>query len=130
MPRNDVTESDRTTAILTHILAYLFSFLAPLIVLLASEREWVRTHARRALNWQLSLIIYVIVLSVILTVSAPLIIIGVGLVIAILAIIGMVAAGVLDIVFVIIAAIRAGEGRVYDYPLTIPFVPDPKPRRR
>lgn len=129
MPRSDATDSDRTVAVITHVLGYFFSFLGPLIVLLASDREWVRKNARRALDWQISLILYFVVLGLVIVVSIPLALIGVGIVLAFLATVGMVAAGVLDIVFIIVAAVRAGEGRVYDYPLTIRFVPDPKPRR-
>ncbi len=99
--------NDRVLAILTHVLALFFSFLAPLIVLLVSKSDHVKKHAKKALNWQLSRMIYSLV-------SAILVFLLVG-------IFFLAALGVLNLVFCIIAAVKAGNDELWDYPLSIKF---------
>lgn len=96
-----------TLAILTHILGLFTSFLGPLIIFLASEEKYVKKHSKNALNWQLSLIIYFIG-------AAILTVILIGFVL-------MAALGVINLVFCIIAAVRASEKKFWEYPLTIKF---------
>jgi uncharacterized protein len=72
---------------------------------------FVRDNTRRALNWQLSFLIYYVgglILSLIV----------VGYLV-------VVAAFVLNIVFSIQAAIAANRGHLYHYPLSIPFLKEP-----
>lgn len=52
---------DKTLGALAHILALFTGFLGPLIILLAAQDANAKAHARRALNWQISLIIWFIV---------------------------------------------------------------------
>jgi len=59
-------------------------------------------------NWIISVVIYVIV-SIILTA-------------VFIGIIGLIAVGLAAIVFPIIGAIKANDGEVWKYPLTIPFL--------
>jgi hypothetical protein len=99
--------SDNILAILTHILGLFTSFLGPLIIFLASEEKYVKKHSKNALNWQLSLIIYFIG-------AAILTVILIGFVL-------MAALGVINLVFCIIAAVRASEKKFWEYPLTIKF---------
>lgn len=100
-------KQDNTLPILTHILGLLTGFLGPLIVLLASENKQVKKHAKTVLNWQFSLVIYSII-------AAVLIIILVG-------ILGFIVLGILDTIFSIIGAVKASEGQVWKYPLSIRF---------
>ncbi len=100
--------NDKTLCVLAHVLGLLTGFLGPLIILLASPDHRAKQHARMALNWQISLIIYMIVSFVLM-----LVLIG-FLFILILA--------VLDLVFCIMAAVKAGDGIAWKYPLAIPFV--------
>jgi uncharacterized Tic20 family protein len=102
--------NERTLAVLSHVLTFVGGFIAPLIILLVSESEYVRKHARRSLNWQISTIIYMIV-SIILV----FVLIGILLIIALV---------VLDIVFVILASVKASNDELWDYPLAIPFLKD------
>lgn len=105
-------QSDHTLPILAHILGLVTSFLGPLIILLVAEDEHAKNHARLALNWQLSLLIYsVVAIGMIFTI-----------ILAIIAVPALIAMAILNIVFPIIAAVRAGEGRLWSYPLTIPFL--------
>ncbi len=104
------TNEEKVLSILTHLLALFTSFLAPLIILLVSEKENVKKHCRRALNWQISVIVYGIVGSILIF-----IVIGIPILIAL---------SVMNIVFCIIAAIKASDNKVWKYPLTIEFVKD------
>lgn len=99
---------DRVLAVIVHILGLFFWFLGPLVVLLVSKSNYVKKNARAALNWQLSRIVYSLI-------SIVLIIIFVGLFM-------LVALSIANVVFCIIAAVKAGEGTSWRYPLTIRFL--------
>lgn len=101
-------QDDSSLKVLTHILGLLVGFLGPLIILLVTEDEEVKKHAKKALNWQISVIIYMIV-SVILI----FVIIGLFLLIALI---------IIDIVFCIMAATKASKEELWNYPLAIPFL--------
>jgi uncharacterized Tic20 family protein len=62
-------------------------------------------HGKEALNFQISMLIYNIVAGVLC-----LVLIGFAL---------LAALHILNVVFVIIAALKASEGQIYRYPLTI-----------
>ena len=103
--------NDKIWALLSH-LSYFFGlgFLLPLVVYLSmkNESEYVRSNAREALNFHLSLLLYAVC-------SIPLCFIVIGIPLLILIV-------VLGFVFTIIAAIKASDGMCYKYPLCIPFV--------
>jgi len=98
---------DQTLPVLTHILGWLTSFVGPLIILLTARDKDLKKHAKRALNWQFSLIIYMII-SVILM----LVLIGFVLIVIL---------AILNIVFSIMAAVKAGHGEHWRYPMSINF---------
>lgn len=100
--------NNNVMAVLTHILGLVSGFLGPLIVLLVSENNDVKKQARFALNWQISLIIYTIV--------------GLVLTVILIGFLVIVAVGILNFVFSIMAAIKTSEGKTYAYPLSIPFL--------
>lgn len=104
------TSDERNLAMLAHILALFSYFMGPLIIYLVKKDEspFVADNAKNALNFQISLFIYCIV-SVVLC----MIIIGIFMLIAL---------GVLHLVFCIVATVAARDGKVYKYPLTIPFL--------
>lgn len=89
---------------------FALAFLGPLVVWLLKreEHQFIAMHAKEALNFNLSVLIYVIV-GVILS----FLIIGIPLLIAI---------GIAWIVLTVIAAVKAENGEEYRYPLTIRFV--------
>ena len=101
------SSDQRTLAIITHILGILTGFIGPLIVMLVAKDKQTKNHARNALNWQLSTIIYFIISFILI-----LILIGILFIVAI---------AVLNIIFCIMAAIKASEGKLWKYPLTIQF---------
>ncbi len=99
---------DRTLAVLTHLLGLFVGLLGPLIVLLVSKSKSSKVHARNALNWQISLSIYCVVSFILLFV-----LIGFFLLIAL---------AIANSVFCIIAAVKAGNGETWKYPLSITFL--------
>ena len=102
--------------ILTHVLGVFFSFLPALIILLATKDEHVKKHARSALNWQFSRLIYS---------AASLILVLVAIGIIFLLIISL-----LNIVFSLVASVKASNGEVYDYPFSIHFFKNPAHKNR
>jgi len=100
--------SDQTgIAALTHILGLLTWVIGPLIVLLVTEDAFVKDNARNALNWQITFTIYFIVSLILLIV-----LIGIFTLFAVI---------ILDLVFCIIAAVKAADGEAWRYPITIQF---------
>ena len=107
----------RTWCVLSHAaaLAGIFlhvvgHFFGPLIVWLVKRGDSaeIDEHGKEAVNFQLSMVIYNIVAGLLC-----LILIGFVLLIAL---------WILNTVLVIIASIKAGEGKLYRYPLTIRFI--------
>lgn len=74
-----------------------------------------RQHAAEALNFNLSFLIYAVVLGTV-TIIGLLFVVGIVLVPLLLAL------GVMWIVCIVLAAIKAGQGEDFRYPLTIRFV--------
>ncbi len=104
------TGDERNLAMVVHILSLFSYFLAPLIIYLIKKDEspFIRDHARNALNFQISLFIYGVV-------SFILAFILIGFVL-------LFALGILNIVCCIMAAVAANNGKLYKYPMTIPFL--------
>lgn len=83
-------------------------FVLPLIMwAVNNDIPEVDAHGKRALNWLFSVIIYVIV--------------SVVLIVVIVGIVALPILGILNIVFAIIAAVKANDGELWSYPLTIRF---------
>ncbi|HEU0214371.1 MAG TPA: DUF4870 domain-containing protein [Jiangellaceae bacterium] len=110
-----VTDEDRNWAVGAHLSAFLaayiaLGFLGPLVVMLirGDRSPYVRAHAVEALNFNLTVLIYVVICVVL-----ALLLIGFLL---------LAGLAVLYLVAVISGAIAASQGRAYRYPLTIRFV--------
>jgi uncharacterized Tic20 family protein len=84
--------------------------LGPLIVWLIKRGESpeIDVHGKEALNFQISMLIYNLVAGVLC-----LLLIGFAL---------LAVLHILNVVFVIIAALKASEGQMYRYPLTIRLI--------
>lgn len=96
------------------------SFVGPLAVwLIRREDEMIEPHAREALNFQLSLIIYFAAL-VVVGIIAAITIVGLLLVpvLIILALVLVVA----EVVFAILAALSASRGEFYRYPMNLDLI--------
>ena len=103
-------EDQRLWATLTHVGGIFFNFIAPLVayLVLRDRGQFVREHTRVALNFHITMAIAYFVG----TLTSWL---GIGLLI-------LLATGVLSVVFGIMAAVAANQGRFYKYPLAIEFI--------
>lgn len=115
-------EQDNTLAIITHAIGIFSSVFGALLVFVLTKDREVKKHAKNALNWQISLIVYLVVLFLLSVVSLFLmrafsnvyILFPFSFVISVLQI--------LNIVFCIVAAFKASEGEIWKYPLSINFI--------
>jgi uncharacterized Tic20 family protein len=100
---------------LSPILPVIGSTVAPLVIwqLKGDEFPFVAEHGRRAVNFQLSMLLYVTVGAIVCFVG----LVGIRLIPVIFCV-----AGLVDLIFVLIAAVRANRGERYRYPLTIRFL--------
>lgn len=102
------TQDEKNLALIMHVLSLVgFSLIGPLIVWLIKKDEsaFIDKQGRELLNFQISLLIYFLVSFVLC-----------------LVIIGFVLVGVLAIaslILTIIGLVKATEGKIYRYPLTI-----------
>ncbi len=123
--KRKINSDDKTLAIVTHIISLFVNLFAPLIILIVTKSEYVKKHARRALNWQISLLIYfifcfiAIVALFFLSAVSMYFLIFLGIFFLI-----VFALGILDFVFCIIGAVKAGDEEIWSYPLAIPFLRD------
>jgi uncharacterized Tic20 family protein len=101
------TSDERILGILAHALTFASTFLAPLIIYLIKKDDsrFVAEQAKESLNFQITVFLACIIL-----------------VISVIGIFIVWAVGLAAVVLVIIAAIKASEGKIYRYPLTIRFL--------
>jgi uncharacterized Tic20 family protein len=118
---HNARDDSRNYALAAHLSAPLslfvgFPFIGPLVVYLVKKDDpFVRRHAAEALNFNLSIMLYGVILGIV-TVILLFFVVGL-LLIPLFAVLGIV-----WIVFTCVAATRAGQGEEYRYPLTIRFV--------
>src|SRR5262245_28747090 len=111
--------------VLSHASAFIQvigipSLVGPLIIwLMKRDDAVVEPHARAALNFPLSLLIYFIVGSILAFLFAVTVI---GLVVAIPLVIALLALVVLELVFALLASLAASRGELYDYPLSLKLI--------
>jgi uncharacterized Tic20 family protein len=107
MPDYVPTSDEKTFAILSHILTLVAPIIAPLIIFLIKkdESKFVAYHSKESLNFQITMALLVIILFI--TIVGILLIWFVG---------------VFSLILVIVATIRASEGKLYKYPLSIRFI--------
>jgi uncharacterized Tic20 family protein len=100
------TQDEKTIAMLCHITG-LISFIGPLIVWLLKkdESEFIDANGKQALNFQISIFIYSIVASMLIV-----LLIGIPLLVAI---------GLFSLVMIVLASVKALNGEVFEYPLSM-----------
>ena len=99
-------QGDTTLAALSHASALFASFLGPILFLILADDddELVEQNAKNSLNFQ-------IVVFAVLVIAAGLSVVLIG--IFLLPLIGL-----LDLVLVLLATVKANDGQVYSYPYT------------
>jgi len=113
-----VTSIDKTLAIVCHVslfVAGLGFLFVPLIIFLVKREEspFVAFHAKEALNFHLSLLLYSVCMAPFFFIFMCLFFVWFPVIIA-MALFALICA--------IIASVRASEGAYFLYPLTIRFV--------
>ncbi len=118
--QTDATADERTWATFQHLgglIAWFiigpFCFLVPLVMWLVKKEDssYLDDHGREALNFELSILLYGILL-----IPISIITLGIGAVLYVpWAIVGIVAP--------ICGAVAANKGRFYRYPMCVRFVP-------
>lgn len=111
-----ISSDERQWGMLSHVSTFLghiipfVNIVAPLIFMTTyrDESEFVTNHAKEALNFQITLILYYFI-------SAVLILVIVGIIL-------LPIVYAFSVVVTIIAAIKASAGKEYKYPLSIRFV--------
>lgn len=106
----DPSQDEKNIALLSHVLTLIVGFIAPLVIFLLKkdESEFVKIHAMESLNFQISIFIYVIA-------CIPLMFLFIGFFV-------IIAIGLAYLVLVIVATIKASEGKTYRYPFTIRLI--------
>jgi uncharacterized protein len=115
----------RNWGLAAHLSAYLgawvaLAFLGPLVIWLIKrdDHPFIEHHAKEALNFNISFLLYGIIAGVI-AIPVGLLTLGIGLIPIAIAGLALV---VVWLVFPILAAIKAANGEGYRYPLTIRFI--------
>ena len=105
-----VNSSDRMLAAFCHLSVFVgMYFIVPLVIFFVKRDEspFVTEHAKEAINFHLSLLIYFIC-------CIPLVFVLIGIPI-------MIVLGIIALICSVIGAIRAADSAYYRYPLTIRF---------
>jgi len=108
--QGEVSKDARNMALLCHVLAIFTGFLGPLILWVVKKNDdpFIDEHGKEALNFQITVIIATIV-------AWLLVFVAVGCVL-------LPAVGICDLIFCIMAAMKANNGELYRYPVSIRFV--------
>jgi hypothetical protein len=111
-----LSDTERNWAMFCHLSAFASFFfpfggiIGPLICWLSKRDEsmWVNINGRNSLNFQLSMLLYMVL-------ALPLILIIIGIPIIMMLV-------VLKIICIVIASVKASKGELFRYPLMIPFI--------
>jgi uncharacterized Tic20 family protein len=102
------TQDEKNLALIMHVLSLVgFSLIGPLIVWLVKKDEsaFIDAQGRELLNFQISFLIYAIV-----CIPLCFVLIGIPLLIVV---------GIASFILTIIALVKATEGKIYRFPVTI-----------
>ena len=110
LPLTPPTSDEKTLAMLAHLLTFIAPILAPLIIYIIKKNEspFVAAHALESLNFQITLIILFIISFI--------------LMILIIGIFMLSVLGIAGTILIIIASVRANEGKLYKYPFCIRII--------
>ena len=120
------TKNDNNFSSIIHLSTFagwFFPFgniIVPLVLWIAKkeESEFIDSHGKAALNFQISLYVYAILLTI-LIIPITILTLGIGLVAILISIIPIL---ILQVVVIILASIKANNGEYYQYPFTIDFI--------
>ena len=110
-PLSTPTSDERTLGILSHILSIVpgVGILGPLVIyLIKKDSQFVGENAKESLNFQITMYLALLIGGI-----TTFIFIGFLI---------LCAAGILDLVLVIIATIKASENKIYRYPINLRLI--------
>ena len=104
------TSDERTMAILSHVLCFVVGLLAPLIIYLVKkdESQYVAAHAKESLNFQITFWIFFVVFFILIVVYIGILLLWLE--------------GIVATILIIVATVRASEGKLYRYPFSIRLI--------
>ncbi len=110
LQKEQISQDDKNLALLAHLGTMFGGFIVPLILWIVKkdESKFVAEHARKSLNFQLSMLIYAVVCIIMVF-----FIVGIFL---------MAALGIFATIVMIVASVAASKGEDYDYPMCIDFI--------
>lgn len=115
----DVPSDARGWSVAAHLLPLVGVYILGALFIWLIKRDedpFVEFNSREALNFQLSMLIYGLV-------SALLVIVLIGIVL-------LLAIGIFSFVMAIVAAVKAANGELYRYPLTMRIVKPYEPKQQ
>ena len=106
-PLTTPTSDERTMAILSHVLCLVGWIFAPLIIYLIKKDEssFVAYHAKESLNFQITMAI-----------------VSILLIISVVGILLLWLLGIVAMVLIIVATIKASDNKLYRYPFSIRLI--------
>ncbi|NRA94027.1 MAG: DUF4870 domain-containing protein [Psychroserpens sp.] len=129
----------------TRFLIPFGNFIGPIVLWMANKEKsnFIDTHGKQAINFQISILLYALILGLLsvpffvfnlfegfnfldidpfdgihINISEPSPLLLVGGSLGFLAVLGFI----LELVFIVIASLKARDGELYHYPLTIDFL--------
>ena len=110
---------DHTWALLSYVLAFVASIIAPLVIYLVkmNESRYVRFHAAQALNMGITALIYSLAVFIVII---PIAIVSHGFGILLIFPV-FFAVAIAHLVYLILGAVRANRGELYRVPTIICF---------
>ncbi|MBN8665551.1 MAG: DUF4870 domain-containing protein [Chitinophagales bacterium] len=101
------TQDERNLSLIVHLVTFVSSFIAPLIIYLVKKDEsrFIAAHAKESLNFQITVVI-----------------IGILMFISLIGILFLWALGLAAAILVVVATIKASDGKPYRYPFSIRFI--------
>ena len=110
---------DHLWALLSYVLALVASIIAPLVIYLVkmNESRYIRFHAAQSLNMGITIVIYTVGISI-LIIPVAIVSHGIGILLIIPVFIVL---GIAHLVYLILGAVKAGQGELYRVPAFMCF---------
>ena len=129
-PMNLQTQDEKQMGMFMHLsqLSTIFfpwvGLIVPIVLwqIKKDEMPALDAHGKMITNWVISSVIYSVICGVLIGIGVPLMLIVVGIIPIILGGLGLTAIWIAGIVFSIVGGIKANNGELWEYPLTIKFL--------
>ncbi|MEZ5425304.1 MAG: DUF4870 domain-containing protein [Pyrinomonadaceae bacterium] len=124
------TQDEKQMGMFLHLSQLINLFFPPIGLIVPivlwqikkGEMPALDAHGKMVTNWILSSLIYGLICGVLIAFGFPLMLVVVGFFLVIIGGLGLSAIGIAGAVFAIIGGIKANNGELWEYPLTIKFL--------